>query len=68
MVIGLSLTLLIAGSLLRRLVEPACPSCSGKRWGSNGATLICGHCGWSTAAVPAASPDVAQAQYEIGLS
>ena len=71
--IALTLTLLLVLTVLRHLLEPACPSCTAKSWTSDPRHLHCAQCGWSNvAAVPAAQPELAAAQYagsqyEIGF-
>jgi hypothetical protein len=69
MLIALALTLLLVLTVLRRLLEPACPACSRKDWSSHPTQLHCQHCGWSNVVtVPVAAPVVeAPRQYELGF-
>jgi hypothetical protein len=57
------LTLLLGLTLLRYLLEPTCPCCSGKSWREEGPVLACRVCGWSNAAPLA--PRRESAQYEL---
>ena len=50
MLIALALALLLALDALRRVVDPACPSCAAKRWSSAPGILSCTRCGWSNVA------------------
>ena len=52
MIIALFLTLLLVLTVLRHLVEPACPGCAAKRWRVEGDALSCMSCGWDTATAP----------------
>jgi hypothetical protein len=49
--LALTLTLMAALSVARRLVEPACPSCTAKSWNDQPAVLQCTRCGWSNVAL-----------------
>lgn len=62
MLIAILLTLLLSLSVLRHILEPACPACAGKEWRDDSAALACRGCGWSNAAAVKAPES---AQYEL---
>ena len=62
MIVALLLTLLMGLSFLRRVVEPACPSCAAKSWTPVPNALHCAECGWSNVATVKEIP-----QYELVL-
>ena len=66
LIVALLMSLMLALGLLRRVVEPACPSCEAKSWIPSPNALHCAHCGWSNAAAPAAKAEVPQ--YELVLN
>lgn len=55
-------SIIVVFALLRRVIEPACPSCSAKAWRASAGPLNCEKCGWSNAA------DAEQSQYEMSLA
>lgn len=63
MFIALTLTLLLVLTLLRHVLEPACPSCEAKHWTSDPTFLCCAECGWSNAATVPAQAELASAQF-----
>lgn len=66
MFIALTLTLLLVLTVLRHILEPACPSCTAKSWTSDPKHLCCAECGWSNVATlpaPVAQTELAAAQY-----
>jgi len=69
MLIALALTLLIVLSVLRRILEPACPGCSAKSWSDHPVHLTCTRCGWSSVptGAPAAAVEAVPGQYEIAF-
>jgi len=69
MLITLALSLLVVLSVLRRVLEPACPGCAAKEWTHADGVLTCKACDWSTtAAVPqAVEAPVPAGQYEIAF-
>lgn len=63
MFIALTLTLLLVLTVLRHILEPACPSCTAKSWTDDPKFLCCAECGWSNAVtVPGAHSELASAQ------
>lgn len=56
MIIALALTLLLALTVLRHVMEPACPGCAAKCWKTGADTLSCTRCGWSTVLAPQVVP------------
>lgn len=63
MIVAILLSLLLGLSFLRRVVEPACPSCAAKSWTPNPSALHCAECGWSNVAAAKEIP-----QYELVLN
>lgn len=67
------LSLLLVLSILRRAVDPACPSCDAKSWSAHSTVLHCTHCGWTNVATASPAPAVdgpvksPQSQYEFRL-
>ena len=52
MLIALAMALLLVLSVVRHIVEPACPGCAAKRWKCEGEMLTCTRCGWSSDLAP----------------
>jgi rubredoxin len=63
----LTLTLLSGLTVARRVAEPSCPGCAGKRWTDRPSHLECSTCGWSSVAVAPGRVEPIPAQYEIGI-
>jgi hypothetical protein len=50
----LVLILAAVAGRVRHLIEPACPSCDGRRWHGAAGALACSGCGWTSAPAAAA--------------